>query len=77
MRSNRDNLCGLERYRMVTYTLQDKSDQQLVYVKAIRYKDINMGYGVTVPMGSSHDELWTVDLVNGSYIVSEIKGAQL
>ena len=31
--SNRDNLCGLERYRDVAYTLQSKTDRQLIYLK--------------------------------------------
>lgn len=73
--SNRDNLCGLERYRVVTYTLQKRTDTDVVYLKSITYKNVNMGYGVVVPMGEAGDELWHLRPINGTYVVTSIRGA--
>lgn len=72
--SNRDNLCGLERYREVAYTLQSKTGEQSVYLKSISYKNVDMGYGVVVPMGEAMRELWFICTTGGDYIVTDIKG---
>lgn len=72
--SNRDNLCGLERYRDVAYTLQSKTDRQLIYLKITSYKNVNMGYGIVVPMGEAVNELWTIEPMNNEFIVTDIKG---
>lgn len=72
--SNTDNLCGLERYREVTYTLKSKSENMLVYLKNADYKNVNMGYGVVVPVGEATSELWYVEHNGNEYKVVDIKG---
>lgn len=72
--SNRDNLCGLERYREVSYTLHTKLDNSFVYLKKTSYKNVNMGYGVVVPMGEAGEELWAIEPAGKEYIVTDIKG---
>ena len=72
--SNTDNLCGLERYRDVTYTLHKKLDRGFIYLKKTSYKNVNMGYGVVVPMGDAKEEYWYIEANGSDYIVTDIKG---
>ena len=72
--SSNDLLCGLERYRVVNYTVKSKEPESTVYLKQITYKNVKMGYGVEVPVGEALNELWTVVQENGKYLVADIKG---
>ena len=71
--SGNSAMCGLERYREVTFTLSDRTSDYVVYRKDVRYKNVNMGYGVIVPVGDAYSELWMVVPRDGKYIVSDIK----
>lgn len=65
---------GISRYRHVNWTKISNDPSASLYRREVTYDNINMSYGVVIPVGDSTSEIWEVQNVENKNLVSDIRG---
>lgn len=65
---------GIARYRHIEWTKLEESDGKTFYKKSVTYDNIQISKGISAPVGTDHEERWTVIVdTDGSTKVSEVR----
>lgn len=67
---------GIARYQRTEWTKGEVKPDSIVYIKSVKYDNIQMSHGITVPVGDSCKERWVIVNDNGANKIAEIRKVQ-
>lgn len=72
-----DELCfGIERYRIRTWLVQEKTDSTITVLKEVTHKNIQLGRGLEIPIADDVKQRWLVSILDGGcYRIVRIESA--